>query len=313
MASAVCRSCSCASVASPAAQAAPACCSACCAWVRSCSSWARRSSSLCAWASSGAACWRVFSAVCNCATAAVLALSSSLRRCCRACCWAPWASMLAASSASCGPMSPWRRKRWRSGVSCSSRARVWRSPARPSCSARALSSWVWAASCSACRRASSASHWRCCCRVCSCCCSLLSWARAAACCCSSVWRSPSPSGRMPPASRSSCSRASRARLAAAKAALPMRLYTPVSVSFSSRAPRSLSSALRKALNSLCASSTARVNCCRLRPRRSSICSRNSLLLLVSSWSLSRSRRLCWLFCSLPLALSRARRTSQRAR
>ena len=37
------------------------------------------------------------------------------------------------------------------------------------------------------------------------------------------------------------------------------LYRPVSVSFSSNAPRSLSLALRKALNSLWASSTARVN------------------------------------------------------
>ncbi|MNW04112.1 hypothetical protein D3C71_2001500 [compost metagenome] len=87
----------------------------------------------------------------------------------------------------------------------------------------------------------------------------------------------------------------------------------VSVSFSSSSLRSLSSALRNAPNSLWASITARVNCSKFRPRRVSISCLYSFLPLPSNCSLSRSYRLWRLCCSLPLALSRARLASQRAR
>jgi len=76
----------------------------------------------------------------------------------------------------------------------------------------------------------------------------------------------------------------------------------------------LSSALRKAENSLCASSTARVNWARVSPRRASSSSLNSRFLpLARSVPLSRSVRLWLLACRRPSIFSRARLTSQRAR
>lgn len=88
---------------------------------------------------------------------------------------------------------------------------------------------------------------------------------------------------------------------------------PLPVRVSSRAPRSSSLALRKAENSFCASSTARVNCSKLKPMRCTISAMTSVFLWPSGCSPGSLCSVMIVGCKAPAALVRARQTFQRAR